>query len=122
MRFAVTDLTRLIAEASVLAGGQHPCAILGHQWTSIGGRQCPYASDAAEPNCSQTVYFCAACDCEDYGEPGGPGHHDCIVDGPCSFACGEARELLDSRPNDCGAGSLEASHDAYANSNHVKVA
>jgi len=33
----MTDaLTRLIAEAAVLAGGKHPCAILGHRWRFIG--------------------------------------------------------------------------------------
>jgi len=96
----MNNLARLIAEASVLAGGQHPCSILGHQWKSIGGRQCPYASDMAAPNCSQAVYECPACDAIDYGEPGGPGHRDCVLDGPCSFACEQAREL---RSLDVGA-------------------
>lgn len=89
-----SELTRLIAEASVLAGGAHPCAVLGHKWVSIGGRPCPYASDRREPNCSQTVFQCSACDVVDYGEPGGPGHQNCIVLGPCSHACAEAREAL----------------------------
>lgn len=89
-----SDLTRLIAEASVLAGGAHPCAVLGHKWVSIGGRRCPYAGEYAEPNCSQTVYQCSACDVTDYGEPGGPGHHECVVTGPCSHACAEARDSV----------------------------
>lgn len=88
------ELQRLIAEAGVLAGGDHPCAVLGHKWTTEGGRQCPYASDAVQPNCSQAVYVCSACGCTDYGEPGGPGHRDCVIEGPCSFACSEARAAL----------------------------
>jgi hypothetical protein len=85
------ELQRLVAEASVLAGGQHPCAVLGHKWASIGGRQCPYAGEHAEPNCSQTVYQCTACDVTDYGARGGPGHRDCVVMGPCTPACAEAK-------------------------------
>jgi len=89
-----SELQRLIAEASVLAGAQHPCAILGHKWKTTGGRQCPFASDAAWPNCSQAVYECESCDDIDYGDPGGPGHNDCFVMGPCSFACEQARDSL----------------------------
>lgn len=86
------DLQRLIAEASVLAGGQHQCAVLGHKWASIGGRQCPYARHhAMEPNSSQAVYECTSCGNMDYGEPGGPGHRDCVVLGPCTPACAEAK-------------------------------
>lgn len=86
----IASLSRLIAEASVLAGGKHQCAELGHDWQSIGGRQCPYASDYMEPNCSQAVYECRACGLEDYGELGGPAHRECIIEGPCSPACEEA--------------------------------
>jgi hypothetical protein len=68
-----TSLTRLIAEAQVLAGGQHQCAELGHDWLSAGGRRCPRAPDHTEPNCSQAVYTCRACGWVDYGEVGGPG-------------------------------------------------
>ena len=88
------SLTRLIAEAEVLAGGKHQCAELGHDWVSEGGRRCPRATDFAEPPCSQTVYVCRACGCEDYGEVGGPGHKECYVMGPCSFACEEAEKCL----------------------------
>lgn len=80
-------LERLIAEAQVLAGGAHPCHVLGHLWVSIGGRRCPRATAEWEPRCSQTVYQCSACDDVDYGEPGGPAHRECMVEGPCSERC-----------------------------------
>lgn len=86
------DLNRLLAEASVLAGGDHPCEVLGHKWITNGGRQCPFASDDIEPNCSQSVYVCSSCGLEDYGDPGGPGHRDCVILGPCSHACAGAKE------------------------------
>lgn len=86
------ELDRLIAEASVLAGGQHQCAVLGHKWKSVGGRRCPYATELAEPMCSQTVYQCESCEAFDYGEPGGPAHQECIVNGPCTFGCSELKE------------------------------
>ena len=76
----------LIAQAVALAGGD-TCAA-GHDWESAGGRRCPH--DAEE--CSQTVYRCARCGTYDYGDPGGPGHEDC-VDG-CSA---QAEEILACR-------------------------
>ena len=60
-------LDRLIAEASVLAGGKHQCAVLGHVWTFVGGKSC----DCAPMNgncCSIPVYECSACGDCDYGE------------------------------------------------------
>lgn len=77
-------LSRLIAEASVLAGGKHPCAVLGHQWMSIGGRPCPFH----EHGCggSQAVYECSACGDTDYGErEGEPGYDFCKGE---EFNCG----------------------------------
>lgn len=59
-----TALDRLIAEASVLAGGVHPCAVLGHVWVHIGGRNC----GCGEGNCSIPVHECSACGDYDYGE------------------------------------------------------
>ncbi len=81
------SLNRLIAEASVLAGGQHQCAELGHDWQPEGGRPCPRSSDEYQGNCSQTVYVCASCGEIDYGEPGGPAHRECIIEGPCLSIC-----------------------------------
>lgn len=86
------SLNRLIAEASVLAGGQHQCAVLGHVWETTGGRQCPRGAAAA----SQLVYECKSCGQVDYGEAGGPGHIDCYVYGPCTDACQEAIESSES--------------------------
>jgi len=68
----MTDLTlsQLVAQARI----EHPCSH-GHDWQSEGGRSCPN-----DPDCggSQTVYRCARCGDHDYGEPGGPGHADCL--------------------------------------------
>jgi hypothetical protein len=57
-------LRRLIAEASVLAGGAHPCMVLGHVWVHIGGRNC--GCDGG--GCSVPVYECSACGDCDYGD------------------------------------------------------
>lgn len=60
-----TDLSRLIAEASVLAGGVHPCNVLGHKWVFLGGA---HASCECGGGCSVPVYECSACGDCDYGE------------------------------------------------------
>ena len=80
-------LDRLIAEASVLAGGKHQCAELGHDWVATGGRRCPRATEDHEPNCSQSVYECRACGGQDYGEKGGPAYRECVTEGPCWPEC-----------------------------------
>ena len=58
------DLTRLIAEATVLAGGDHPCNILGHKWEFRGGMAC----DCKGGGCSFPVHECASCGDCDYGD------------------------------------------------------
>lgn len=83
------SLRRLIAEARVLAGGEHECAALGHDWEAFGGRRCPRNPDA---NCSQIVFRCRSCGTYDYGEPGGPGHNHCVVNGPCHHSCADQQE------------------------------
>lgn len=57
-------LSRLIAEASVLAGGDHPCHILGHKWKFYGGANC----GCPDGWCSVSVHKCAACGDCDYGD------------------------------------------------------
>lgn len=59
-----TELERLAAEAVVLAGGDHPCRILGHRWVFAGGRNCGCGRDA----CSVPVHECEACGDCDYGD------------------------------------------------------
>lgn len=59
-----TTMTRLIAEASVLAGADHPCAILGHVWVSDGGANC----GCPDGHCSVPVHRCDSCGDHDYGE------------------------------------------------------
>ena len=59
-----TELDRLIAEASVLAGGKHPCLILGHQWVFTGCAPCGCAGGGH----SIPVHECSACGDCDYGE------------------------------------------------------
>lgn len=83
----LVSLDRLIAEASVLAGGQHQCAVLGHMWITTGGRICPRGDEMGGGPCSQSVYECKSCGVEDYGEPGGPGYRDCYTLGPCDPGC-----------------------------------
>lgn len=58
-----TILERLVAEASVLAGGDHPCVVLGHKWVFSGGANCgcPYGG------CSIPVNECDVCGDCDYG-------------------------------------------------------
>ncbi len=71
-------LQHLITEARALAG-EVPCAA-GHAWESDGGRSCPKGlSDSIEP-CSQTVYTCARCGAQDYGDAGGPAHRECFIE------------------------------------------
>ena len=66
-------IQHLIAEAVALAGG-NLCAV-GHDWESEGGRTCPKYEGAG---CSQTVYVCRRCGATDYGDKGGPAHHECF--------------------------------------------
>lgn len=56
-------LIRLIAEASVAAGGEHPCTVLGHKWIFSGGANCGCPGGL----CSISVYECEACGDCDYG-------------------------------------------------------
>jgi hypothetical protein len=63
-RDRTTILDRLIAEASVLAGGEHPCSVLGHKWKHIGGRNC----GCRNGHCSFPVHECEACGDCDYGD------------------------------------------------------
>jgi len=60
-----TELDRLVAEAVVLAGGHHPCAILGHIWSFVGGANCGCGLNA---HCSVPVHQCASCGDCDYGQ------------------------------------------------------
>jgi hypothetical protein len=58
------SIERLIAEATVLAGGDHPCAVLGHRWVFIG---CGGCGCEDRHGCSIPVHECACGDC-DYGD------------------------------------------------------
>jgi hypothetical protein len=57
-------LDRLIAEAGVLAGGAHPCTVLGHKWEFSGGMNC----GCEIGYCSVPVLKCASCGDCDYGD------------------------------------------------------
>ncbi len=57
-------LDRLIAEASVLAGADHPCSVLGHKWAFSGGANC----GCPDGGCSIPVHECDACGDCDYGD------------------------------------------------------
>jgi hypothetical protein len=60
----VSELDRLLAEAAVLGGGKHPCAVLGHVWIFAGGSNC----GCLDGSCSVPVHECSACGDCDYGE------------------------------------------------------
>lgn len=64
-RRKTTALDRLIAEAAVLAGGAHPCAILGHKWVFTGCAPCGCDTYLG---CSIPVYECELCGDCDYGD------------------------------------------------------
>ena len=57
------ELERLAAEAVVLAGGEHPCGVLGHKWVFVGGANC----GCEDGGCSVPVHECHCGDC-DYGD------------------------------------------------------
>ena len=66
-------LNDLITGAIQLAGD----TLVSHGarlWQSEGGRTCPLGWH----DCSQSVYVDIKTGEYDYGEPGGPGHADCI--------------------------------------------
>lgn len=81
---SLNDLNRLVAEAEVLAGGKHQCAVLGHRWKSIGGRPCPFHEEGCGH--SQGVHECESCGEVDYGAMAGePGYDWCAHH---NFDCG----------------------------------
>lgn len=59
-----TELDRLIAQAGVLAGGDHPCTVLGHKWEHRGGANC----GCPDGHCSVPVHECKGCGDCDYGD------------------------------------------------------
>ena len=66
-------LDELITAAVQLAGDDavsHGARL----WQSEGGRACPLGWRG----CSQPVYVDAKTGVYDYGQPGGPGHADCV--------------------------------------------
>ena len=68
-----TTLNDLITGAIQLAGDNltsHGAKL----WQSVGGRTCPIGWGG----CSQTVFEDLKTGEVDYGEPGGPGHQDCV--------------------------------------------
>ena len=60
----MTVLQRLAAEAVALAGGDHPCDILGHRWIFDGGAGC----GCEDGCCSVPVHRCEQCGDHDYGD------------------------------------------------------
>ncbi len=67
-------LNDLITAAMQLAGTEGQVSHGARLWQSEGGRRCPLDWD----NCSQAVYVDLKTGEYDYGEPGGPGHADCV--------------------------------------------
>lgn len=79
-------LNHLINAAMQLAGTDDLISHNARLWQSEGGRACPLGWD----DCSQTVYVDLKTGEYDYGDPGGPGHADCMT------TCRHGRE---QRPN-----------------------
>jgi len=68
-----TALNDLITGAIQLAGDNltsHGAKL----WQNVGGRTCPIGWGG----CAQAVYVDIKAGNYDYGEPGGPGHQDCV--------------------------------------------
>lgn len=63
-----SPLARLVAEAVVLAGGEHQCAVLGHNWVMRGGKNAGCTEDLRDCGCSVPVNECDACGDCDYGD------------------------------------------------------
>ena len=70
------SLQALVRQAATELGSD-ACREGRHDWDGEGegGRACP--SDLTD-HCGQAVYRCRSCGEYDYGEPGGPGHTDCL--------------------------------------------
>ena len=72
-RTSYPTLGELVTAAIELAGGD----LVSHGarlWKMEGGRGCPLGWGG----CSQAVYFDVKTGEYDYGDPGGPGHADCV--------------------------------------------
>jgi hypothetical protein len=67
-------LNDLITAAVQLAGADDTVSHGVALWKSEGGRRCPLGWE----ECSQAVYVDLKTGAYDYGEPGGPGHTDCV--------------------------------------------
>jgi hypothetical protein len=67
-------LNELITAAMQLAGTEDQVSHGARLWKTDGGRRCPLDWD----DCSQAVYVDLKTGEYDYGEPGGPGHADCV--------------------------------------------
>lgn len=70
----MTTLDKLITAAMELAGAEGTVSHGARLWQSEGGRRCPLGWD----DCSQAVYADLKTGEYDYGDPGGPGHTDCV--------------------------------------------
>lgn len=73
-RTITIQLNKLIQESRSLADPQ--LCSEGHTWERDGGRSCPKSLPV---QCSQTVYSCAVCGEQDYGNKGGPAYTECFV-------------------------------------------
>lgn len=69
----MSTLETLIADAVALANPDDTMHG-GRLWRSVGGRACPIGWD----HCSQPVFEDIRTGETDYGQPGGPGHSDCL--------------------------------------------
>ena len=68
------NLLNDLITAAVQLAGSDAVSHGARLWQSEGGRRCPLDWD----DCSQAVYVDLKTGEHDYGEPGGPGHADCV--------------------------------------------
>jgi hypothetical protein len=90
------SLDDLIKEATLnVRPASHGQRFSDHEWVPIdGGRACPRGGEG-----SQTLYECRVCGELDYGDPTGPGFHDCFDDIDGCAGCFTVQELWDTRDN-----------------------
>lgn len=69
------SLDNLITAAMQLAGTDDQISHNARLWQMEGGRACPLDWGG----CSQPVFVDLKTGAYDYGEPGGPGHADCMA-------------------------------------------
>lgn len=94
-----TDVLRHLIDDAVALASPDDTVHGGRLWRSVGGRACPIGWE----HCSQPVFEDVRTGETDYGEPGGPGHADCVAN------CRERMQPPEPDPDEpplCSRGGL----------------